>query len=251
MHISLIIISSSSHLHTEIQTFFLLLGIDLDLPFLNSADDDDVFSNRQDEGTTRRTTRTHTHSLRRHNTWFEATSTNTSADTPSNSSTTPRISYAFDYVVTFDHGLTYLSDNMRSLHGFQVINVTLHISDACFGSDTAQHLIPLGGIDTVIQNYVMYTTRQAGYMFTQTGDLYRWSALDYAPYTSVSTFIHYKLSILCLSLLAYAFISTITALLVRVLISSGMYVYVCMWGIVYVCMSAYCGCMMCMESDHT
>lgn len=129
--------------------------------------------------------------------------------------------YEHDYVITFDRSLTFLSDELKASHGFPEFNVTLPVSQECFGGPLLQHLIPVGGLDTVMLNYAMYSTRSPGYMVNKQGEVYHWRAEDYRPYSQPSEWLRYKLSVLCLSVLAFFCISTTTALLVRTLISSG------------------------------
>lgn len=175
-----------------------ILGININSRALN-INDDDAFHNIND-GT------------RRLRGFFVL---NTSIDS------LPNYHYNFDYLVTFDRGVTFLSDAMKESHNFPTTNITLSPYGDCYGGSTIDYLAPIGGVDTIVLNNVIYSTRTAGYMITRQGNFFKWSEHDLQPYTKVSEWIRYKLGILILSVLAFFFISTCTALLVRTLISSG------------------------------
>jgi len=78
-----------------------------------------------------------------------------------------------------------------------------------------------GGFDLVMQNYVMNTLKQGGIMTTALGDYYTWAMTDIVMYKTIVGWAELKLSIAITSLFAYFALSCCTALLVRVLISSG------------------------------
>lgn len=126
----------------------------------------------------------------------------------------------FDYVVTFDWAVTILDNELRAKHDFELINITLP-GHECFGSTFAESLLPFGGLDRALLNNVMYTLRQSGYLWTKYGDLYHWHLNDLQLYNTIPTWINTKISILWYSCLAFFLLSTTTALLVRILISSG------------------------------
>lgn len=129
--------------------------------------------------------------------------------------------YDYDYMVAFSGGIISLPDNLKEQHNFPVFNISLSTEGHCFGSTTLGFFLPVGGMDTVVFNNVMFTTRTPGIMVTRYGEVYRWGSQDLQPYTKVGQWVRYKLSILLLSLTAFFFIITITALMVRTLISSG------------------------------
>jgi hypothetical protein len=126
----------------------------------------------------------------------------------------------YDYIVTFDWAVTILDDDLIQKHQFRVINITLDGYN-CFGPPLAEALLPIGGLDRAVLNNVIYSIKKSGFMYTHDGDLYHWSMQDVYPYQNALDWISYKLGILIYSLLAFVLISTTTALLVRVLISSG------------------------------
>ena len=125
-----------------------------------------------------------------------------------------------DYEFALSYSILSLSDEIRVDHKFEMFNVTLS-GHHCFGSSITQSLLPLGGIDTVVLNFVMYTIRKPGFLKTMDGDVYSWDEHDLKPYSNFMEWFGYKLGILFTSLIAFFFLSTTTALLVRVLISSG------------------------------
>lgn len=139
-----------------------------------------------------------------------------------NSSSSSSISstLGYDYLVTFDEGLILMKPEMIDSHHFEVINVTLGGKE-CFGGKTAESLLPIGGIDVAILNNVMFTVNRDAYMKSRFGDLFYWDTRDTLTSWVGIDWIKRKLNILLLSLLAFTFLTTTTAMLVRVLISSG------------------------------
>jgi hypothetical protein len=67
----------------------------------------------------------------------------------------------------------------------------------------------------------MNTVGKGGMLMTKSGDYYSWRDRDIHPYKSIGDWIAFKLNVFFLSLFSFFFLSTTTALLVRVLISSG------------------------------
>ena len=126
----------------------------------------------------------------------------------------------FDYEFAFDVGILAIPDEVRQKHNFEIVNVTMSGS-RCFGGATATALLPVGGIDTVVVNNVMKTVNKPGILVSKAGDYYTWQEKDITPYTTILGWIGFKLSVLTMSLLCFFLLSTSTALLVRVLISSG------------------------------
>jgi hypothetical protein len=126
----------------------------------------------------------------------------------------------YDYQFAYEYALLGLSQKMRSSHNFRTINVTM-AGEACFGSSLTQFLLPLGGTDTVVMNNIMYTVGSSGIMISALDDYYTWSNSDITPFHGVIEWVSMKIQIVFTSLLAFFFLSTITALLIRVLISSG------------------------------
>jgi len=110
---------------------------------------------------------------------------------------------------------------MRSEHGFDLFNVTLAGTE-CFGGVVTMALIPLGGIDTVVKNFLQNTFKQEGAVISGTGDYYTWSMQDIRLASlSLLDRASFKLMVLAMSCFSFFFVSTVTALLVRILISSG------------------------------
>lgn len=148
-------------------------------------------------------------------------------------SSVPALDY--DYMFAFDAYVLLLSDEVKINHKFPVINVTLSGSK-CFGGLITQNLLPMAGLDAIVMNSLMYTFRKTGYLISQDRQsFYRWSEDTIDPYkvtvrqptaaallyAKFSTWIQIKVGILFNSLFAFFLLSSVTALLVRMLISSG------------------------------
>lgn len=168
-------------------------------------------------------------------------STNHSSDSDSSSSEESykeQQEQLYDFKYASDSALLFLPYKMIAKHQFKTMNVTLS-GAACFGGSFIQGILPLGGVDTVIMNFLMYSFKQqqssSSSSSKQTGTVtggsvltgrpeqsfYQWSPSDLHPYKSVGDWLNFKIAILLLSLVCFFLLSTITALLVRVLISSG------------------------------
>ena len=126
----------------------------------------------------------------------------------------------YDYMFSFHVAELFLPTKIRKDHGFKVVNITMSAGE-CFGSPLANYLLPLGGLDTVVINNLMFTFQKPGFVLTSDGEYYDWNKKDLQPHDTVWDWISFKLSVLLLSLLSFALLSTATALLVRILISSG------------------------------
>lgn len=138
----------------------------------------------------------------------------------SSSSNNSLVDEGYDYTVTFNEGVLLLSEEDRKAHNFDVINVTIN-GKHCLGGTSLQSLLAVGGVDIAILNQVMFTTKQPGFMVTSSGDFYHWHEEDLITKRSAHDWLSWKLSIVVTSLIAFFLLSTTTALLVRVLISSG------------------------------
>ena len=128
--------------------------------------------------------------------------------------------YIYDYEFAFDIGLLAMRDETRRKHNINTVNVTLS-GEQCFGGRFLQTLLPLGGMDTLVINTVMSTVMEGGVLITSSGDYYMWNDMDTRKIRSFGQWLGTKIAIILLSFLSFFFISTTTALLVRVLISSG------------------------------
>jgi len=143
----------------------------------------------------------------------------------------------YDYLFAFDPYILFLPDNIKQSHHFDVVNITLSGS-RCFGGVMTQSFLPLAGLDTIIMNNLMFTFRKPGYFIVaESEDFYRWGEDDIDPYSSVrkefksgtaklqyaltSRWLQLKLGILFNSFFSFFLLSSVTALLVRMLISSG------------------------------
>jgi hypothetical protein len=139
----------------------------------------------------------------------------------------------FDYEFAFDVAILALPDDIRRSHHFEVINITMSGSQ-CFGSSLAWSLLPLGGLDTVVLNSVVSTVKRPGMLATAYGDYYSIPLSTIRPYSDVGGWIGFKLLVLVSSLLSFFLLSTCTALLVRVLISSGVVLLFPIFGLLQV-----------------
>jgi len=125
----------------------------------------------------------------------------------------------YDYLFAESRALIFMDQNMRSEHKFTVYNATL--DDACFGTGLAPLLLPLGGVDVAVTNMVMHTVKKGGLIKTKADDYYGWGTADIVLYHDFAEWASFKLSILLVSVFAFFVLSCTTALLVRILISSG------------------------------
>ena len=143
-------------------------------------------------------------------------------------------SLRYDYLFAFNPYVLLLPDNVKKSHKFRSVNVTF--GSQCFGGAFTQSLLTLAGTDAVVLNNVMFTFKRSGYMLVGASeDLYRWTDEDVDPYyldrlkpteaarryAMVGTWLRRKVNVLVVSLFSFFLMSSVTALLVRMLISSG------------------------------
>lgn len=132
----------------------------------------------------------------------------------------PRYFQPFDFEYAYDIGVMSLSDKNRAKHNFTIINVTMQ-GEQCFGNGFIQSLIPFGGIDNVILNGVMHTFQRKGALLSSRNDFYSWRESDLRPYFNAGTWLGYKVGVALKIFFSYFLLSCSTAVLVRILISSG------------------------------
>jgi len=146
------------------------------------------------------------------------------------------------YKFSTNEALMYLDDKLLAWHNVSIVNVTL--SERCLstGSDEgqypssiakfAQFLSQIYGMDTLIINQLMYgiKTSEGGF---QRGHLQNVETRERWAYSSaqldeeegirhnVLTWWFQKLGILAISLVAFFLVTSVTALIVRLLTSSG------------------------------
>ena len=125
-----------------------------------------------------------------------------------------------DFEFAYDIGILELSGYLRQIHRFQLINVTME-GPLCMGNRLLQGLIPLGGIETVVLNSIFATLQRGGMMIDSHGDFNLWRERDVHPYSNPSEWLGFKVDVLAKSLFLFFLLTTVTALLVRMLISSG------------------------------
>lgn len=144
------------------------------------------------------------------------------------------VSPYYDYEFAFNVGELILPHKIRKLHGFKIVNLTLSTSQ-CFGNTFTSSLAPLGGFDTIIINDLMHTFNKAGHMITASGDYYTWSDEDVKSYSSFGEWLSFKILIVLLSVFIFFLLSSATALLVRVLISSGVVILLPIFALFQMC----------------
>ena len=150
----------------------------------------------------------------------ETKSNNSSSNSTAYDGFDPRYFQPFDYEYAYDIGVMSLSDKNRAKHNFTIINVTME-GEKCFGNGFIQSLIPFGGIDNVILNNVMYSLNKKGGLLSSRNDYYSWKEVDLKPYFNTGTWLGYKVGIATKIFFSYFLLSCSTAVLVRILISSG------------------------------
>lgn len=136
-----------------------------------------------------------------------------------NSSNAVDIKYDFEFAYRMD--VLALSSTIRSEHNFQLINITLD-SDSCFGSSFVQPLVNFG-VDIVIKNFLMNTFNHGGYLVSASGQFYSWNTFDIPSNKPVGVvpYLVERLTAVLLGFSQFFYLSSMSALLVRVLISSG------------------------------
>ena len=140
----------------------------------------------------------------------------------------------YDYIFSFNAGMLLLSDDVLHDHSFKTLNITLSGSE-CFGSAGTQSLIPLGGMDTVVLNFIMHTVQESGHIVTADGQYFKWGNHDYHRFESFEELLTFKLGILFSSLMSFFLLSAVTAMLVRALISSGVVLMFPIFGMFRLC----------------
>eukprot|EP00602_Paraphysomonas_sp_CaronLab_P005156 CAMPEP_0185035770 /NCGR_PEP_ID=MMETSP1103-20130426/27735_1 /TAXON_ID=36769 /ORGANISM="Paraphysomonas bandaiensis, Strain Caron Lab Isolate" /LENGTH=540 /DNA_ID=CAMNT_0027573017 /DNA_START=206 /DNA_END=1826 /DNA_ORIENTATION=- len=113
-----------------------------------------------------------------------------------------------------------LSKDVREKHRFEVVNITMPVS--CFGNPLQRFILPLGGVGTVVANNIMHSIPTGGIMkAVSSREYYSWKASEISRKKTLGDWAAGKLMIVVASLFAFFILSTTTAVLVRVLISSG------------------------------
>ena len=140
----------------------------------------------------------------------------------------------YDYEFSYETAILALPMRMREVHSFPSINVTLS-GPQCFGGAYIQSLLPLGGIDAVVLNNIIQFTQVSGSLASYMGDFYAWSETSIIPYDNFVSFVAFKLSVLTQSCFCFFLLSTTTALLIRILISSGVVLLFPIFSLMQVC----------------
>ena len=176
------------------------------------------------------------------------------------------------YKFSYDIGLLVLPDQLRSQHFFDTINITLSTKD-CFYQGNSFGLRSLGlsmllqfvPMETIVMNMIRYSfhpndsliedsskagglnnsdvkipKRSIGHLVAPSGNYFYWRYISIDRTDTISSIINWvgtKFDVLSSSILAFFLMSTITALLIRVLISSGIMIFfpiiylMRLWGI--------------------
>ena len=119
--------------------------------------------------------------------------------------------------------------SIRSAHGFRTFNITLP-TDACFGSNAMQQFLPWDGVDIVMLNELTYTLKTDGTMWS----LYGYTSVekDITESFTPDEWLLFRVEVLISSLFSFFFMSTSTALMIRVLVSSGVVlVFPMLWAL--------------------
>ncbi len=127
----------------------------------------------------------------------------------------------YDYEYSTSASILTLNKETRAKHNFELINITLS-SKECFGSNSfAQFLVPLGGIDHVVMNNIAASLKQPGMMTTWEDKYYLWRMSDLVLYTHAGQWTVFKIIMLVKTCFLFVVLSHTSALLVRILVSSG------------------------------
>ena len=138
----------------------------------------------------------------------------------------------YDYEFATDVGVLSLSNELRAKHDFPLINITMNSQD-CFGdSPLASFFVPLGGVDTVVMNSIVATIQKGGMLTTYQSEYYLWRDTDVVLYHHSGEWVSFKFIMACKIFFLFFILSNVTALLVRILISSGA---ICIYAVLMCC----------------
>jgi len=126
-----------------------------------------------------------------------------------------------EYEFSVDPLVVALSKDFRESHEVQMHNIT--IPHTCFGSGTTLWLVEqVIGYDTILINQLMYALRSDGQLKNmKTKENWIWTKVQLRDPENLIELFSRKFSVFVYSLFAFCLISTVTALVVRILISSG------------------------------
>jgi len=141
------------------------------------------------------------------------------------------------YRFTTNEAMLYLDDGLVRKHNASLVNITLTENCLSGGTDSAkfsltvamaQLLAKIYGMDAALINNLMYGLfdthgkhRDGFFHSISTNERWNWRKEMLEPITNFSTWFQNKLGTLFLSFLSFYLITSITALIVRVLTSSG------------------------------
>ena len=138
-----------------------------------------------------------------------------------------------DFEFAKSWSVLHLDSAIRRSHSFELINISLS-ADECFGGSLQQLLLPLGGVSTVVANNIQGSLSSDGVLKVLGGDSLSWGRGD-TDTASVPSRLFNKIAIVLSSIFSFFVLSTTTAILVRVLISSGVVLLFPVFGCLQVC----------------
>jgi len=152
---------------------------------------------------------------------ISGTAPRTANATLANNTIPARYLATYDYEFATDLAVLSLNNELRAKHDFQLINISLDGS-SCFGSNgLVRALVPLGGADNVVLNNIVSSVHRGGMMTTNAGDYYLWKYNDIVLYKHAGEWVTFKIGMALKIFFLFFIVSHTTALLVRVLISTG------------------------------
>jgi hypothetical protein len=149
------------------------------------------------------------------------------------------------YKFSTNEALMFLDDNMLRYHNVSIVNITLTERCLSTGHDQgsyskitsfAQFVSQFYGMDSILMNQVMYGVKTSdgdfrnGYLHNlQTNERWSYSRLqlrqDFENNNFMYLWLMNRLSVLIASTLAFAMITSLTALIIRVLTTSGVMLF--------------------------
>eukprot|EP00752_Nemacystus_decipiens_P010525 g9373.t1 len=131
-----------------------------------------------------------------------------------------------DYTFAFEPIVLLLPDKIQGSHNFTWVNFTIEPSTCLRDAGFVSRLLAatVVGYDEIMVNMFMFSMRSKGLLKnTQTGGEWMWS-MDSQPASGMVRFfstVGFKCQVLVRSLMAFVLMSTVTAMTVRTLLSSG------------------------------
>ncbi|CAM9675562.1 unnamed protein product [Chrysoparadoxa australica] len=130
------------------------------------------------------------------------------------------------YMFTGNPVVLFLGEKLRREHNFKSLNVSLEENE-CWGGDFTRSLLSLTGYDTPVINMFMFTFHSRGMLInTESQAEWFWSSTSIPPRDGWGLLdrLSFKVGVATQSVLAFVLVTTVTALVVRILLSSGVVV---------------------------